>query len=181
MRGAVILFVVLGVLVGCRHHRRDAAGVVPSVNARRMQRLLAIGGRDLSCPTSALAATPVTERVYRVTGCGNWADYAIFGAHRRARWRRVVPIADRVASDFACPATAVTFTPLTATSYTAAGCGRSAGYELRCNDTDCGWVGGAPTTAAGGTTTASVVIIVPATSYPLSVDVEGEVDDDDGE
>lgn len=186
MRWTLVVLVLLAVLGGChRHHRRDAAGNVPRVTARRMSRLLEIAGRDLSCPPSAVSAVPVTDRVYRATGCGNWSDYAIFGTHARsARWRRVLPIADRVAADLSCPATSVTFTPLTPTSYTVAGCGRGASYDLRCSETDCGWVGvpsSGGAAAGGGGATASIVIIVPATSGPLSVDVDGEVGDDDGE
>lgn len=184
MRWATIfLLVLLGVLGGCRHARRDAAGVVPGVNARRMQRLLAIAARDLSCPSAGLSAVPVTERVYRATGCGNWADYALFGRRRGARWRRVLPIADRVAADLGCPAPSVTFTPLTPTAYSVAGCGRTGAYDLRCTEVDCGWVATSPPTGSPPTSSgsASVVIIVPATGTPLSVDVEGEIDDDDGE
>lgn len=180
MRWMLVLLLLVSALAGCRHARRDAAGVVPTVNARRVQRLLEIGTRDLSCPSAMLAAQPVTDRVYRVTGCGNWADYAIFGRHRMAHWRRIVPIADRVAAELSCPAASVTFTPLAPTAYAVAGCGRTGAYDLRCTEIDCGWVATSPPTGAApaGSSTASVVIIVPATAAPLSVDIEGEIDDE---
>ncbi len=180
MRFVLLTFLALTVLGGCRH--RDGRGTTsastaPTVNGRRLNRLLSIASRDLSCPVAGLAHEQVTDRIYRVRGCNDWRDYAIFGGrrHRAARWRRIVPISDRASADFSCPMPQMTFTPSTPLSYGVVGCGKAAGYDLRCTETDCGWVGGAP---PSGTATASLVIIVPATTAPLSIDIDGEADDD---
>lgn len=174
------------VVGGCRHRGESGATATtattaevdpaPQVNGRRLRRLLSIAAGDLNCPTGGLTHEQVTDRIHRVRGCNDWRDYAIFGRrHRPARWRRVVPITERAQADFGCPAAQITFAPTSPTSYTASGCGSATGYQLSCNHADCGWVGAAP---AGGSYTAGVVIIVPATDSPLSVDVDGVVDDD---
>lgn len=190
LRSLLLSAFFLVVVGGCRHRGESRATAstttstaeanpAPRVNGRRLRRLLSIAAGDLSCTADGLAHEQVTDRIYRVRGCNDWRDYAIFGRrHRPARWRRVVPIAERAQADFGCPAAQITFTPTSATSYTASGCGSATGYELSCTDTDCGWVGAAP---ASGSYTASFVIIVPATDAPLSIDVDGEVDDDGAE
>jgi|GEM_PF-2807591 len=188
LRSVLLAAFFLIVLGGCRHRgeSRATAGAstapastAPRVNGRRLRRLLSIAGGDLNCAVGELTQEQVTDRIYRVRGCNDWRDYAIFGRrHRPARWRRVVPIADRAQADFGCPAASITFTPTSATSYTASGCGSATGYQLSCTEEDCGWMGAAPTS---GSYAASFVIIVPATDAPLSIDVDGEVDDDGAE
>lgn len=190
LRTLVLASFFLVVLGGCRHRGASRATTTstasaapaspaPRVNGRRLRRLLSIAAGDLNCAVDGLAHEQVTDRIYRVRGCNDWRDYAIFGGrHRTARWRQVLPIAERAQADFGCPAASITFTPTSATSYTASGCERATGYQLTCTETDCGWVGAAPTS---GSYTASFVIIVPATDAPLSIDVAGEVDDDGAE
>lgn len=184
LRAIFLTVLALSVLGGCRHRSDSTSGTtavatspdVPAVNARRTRRLLQIASRDLSCPEASLSHEQVTERIYRVRGCNDWRDYAIFGRARRgpARWRRILPIGERAVADFGCTLPEITFSPTSPTTYTAVGCGKAAGYELSCNATDCGWVGSAP---PAGTYSASVVIIVPAEGVALSADVDGEADD----
>lgn len=181
LRTLFVTLLTLIVLGGCRHRHDTTSSTVatpeaPRVNARRTRRLLAIAARDLSCPAEQLMHEQVTERIYRVRGCGDWRDYAIFGG-RRARWRRILPIGERASADFGCTMPEINFTPTSPTTYTAIGCGKAAGYELRCTDRDCGWVGGTPP-AESVAGTASVVIIVPVDGATLSLDVDGETEDD---
>lgn len=177
MRFVLLTFLALTVFGGCRHRDRDGGSTVPTVNARRINRLLSIASRDLSCPVPGLAHEQVTERIYRVRGCNDWRDYAIFGGrrHRAAHWRRVLPVSERASADFACPMPQMNFTPISPVAYSVTGCGKAAGYELRCTDTDCGWAGTAP---PSGSVSASLIVIVPATTAPMSIDIDGELDDD---
>lgn len=182
LRTTFFALLTIAILGGCRHRTETTSTTtasspeVPRVNARRTRRLVAIASRDLSCPPEQLMHEQVTERIYRVRGCGDWRDYAIFGG-RRARWRRILPIGERATADFGCSMAEINFTPTSATTYTAVGCGKAAGYELRCTDRDCGWVGGAPMSGSVSGT-ASVVIIVPVDGAALSLDVDGETEDD---
>jgi hypothetical protein len=183
LRALLLLCLLVPALDGCRHRDENAAAAAaegPRVNARRLRRLLAIAARDLTCPVDRLVHEQVTGRVYRVRGCTDWRDYAIFGG-RRARWRRILPIGERAVGDFGCTVNEITFTPTSPTSYTAVGCGRAAGYELRCSATDCGWMAGAAPSAAGTAMEASVVVIVPIDGATLSLDVDGETEDDGDE
>lgn len=145
------------VAMGC--HR---AATPFRLTERRMQHLLEVASRDTSCPAVGMTYEQISERVFRVSGCGTYVDFGGFmrgrGRYVSARWRRIAPITERVPLDMQCPASASTFTATGPMAYTVAGCGRVAQFELRCGDVDCGWIEVGASAAPVAASSSSVVV-----------------------
>jgi hypothetical protein len=138
------------------------------VDQRRLQNLERRAARDLQCPAVGVTVQRLDEHLFRVTGCGGWVDYAIYarGRHRYggARWRLVIPLAQRAAGELACAPDQVAFEARSPRLYAASGCGRAVELELRCNELDCGWVATAPVQ-----TVQAPVVVAPSTQAPTVV------------
>jgi hypothetical protein len=136
--GRLSLIVALAVLSGACHARDPFR-----LTERRMQNLLHQGSVITGCPAVAMTSERLSDRVFRVSGCGTYADFAAYvrghGRYSGARWVHVVPVTDRASAQLGCPASAATFTPQGPTRYLVTGCGTAATFDLQCGAVDCGW------------------------------------------
>jgi hypothetical protein len=129
--------------LGCagRSTPRDGG---PRVDQGRLQNLLRVASRHLQCPLRELEGAEIAERVWEVAGCGVQREYVLvgrgYGRYRGARWTAIVPVAERAASELACPAQGLSITAPTARERAVAGCGRSATYAMVCDAQRCAWV-----------------------------------------
>lgn len=170
-RLTVAFLVVLSLAcVAC--HRRDRA----RVDDRRLMNLQRRAARELQCPAVGVEVERLDEHLFRVSGCGGWVDYAIQprGRHRYggARWRLVIPLAQRAASELGCPPEQIGFEGRSPRRYAVAGCGRAVELELLCNALDCGWVAATPIHSVAAPTVASPNV---SPSAPPSVVVQPAV------
>lgn len=137
-----------------------------------MQNLLHQASVATGCPAVAMTSERLSDRVFRVTGCGTYVDYAAYtrgrGRYTSARWRRVVPVTERAAAQLGCPAASATFTPQGPLRYLVTGCGQPATFDLQCGDLDCAWVSSGASAAAVPAPSATVVAVVPPP--PAAVD-----------
>lgn len=162
MGGRWLLFVgaLASVATGC--HR---AATPFRLTERRMQHLLEVASRETSCPAVGMTYEQISERVFRVSGCGTYVDFGGFmrgrGRYVSARWRPIAPITERAPLDMQCPRAASTFTPTGPMAYTVAGCGRVAQFELRCGDVDCGWIQVGASAAPVVAASSSSVVVAP--------------------
>lgn len=135
------------------------------VDDRRLANLERRAARDLGCPAVAVRVERIDERLYRVSGCGGWMDYAIFprGRHRYggAGWRVVVPLAQRASAELGCAPDQIRFEGRSPRRYAVAGCSRATEMELACNAIDCGWVATSPPALVG-----QAVVVTPALTAP---------------
>ncbi len=139
MRWGLAIVLVLASVAGC-HRSNDPFRLTP----QRMDNLLRQGSAATSCPAVAMTSERISDRVFRVSGCGTFADFGAFtrgrGHYQSARWVRITSIVERASSELGCtvPGTAVTM--VGALRAVVNGCGRVATYDLQCGDVDCGWV-----------------------------------------
>lgn len=95
---------------------------------------------ELQCRREGLVLTPLTERVVQVHGCGQLRDYAWAPLGRRGRWAPLQPVVLRAATEMGCPPQQLRVEAPSATVRNAAGCGRSARYDLVCGGIECAWM-----------------------------------------
>ncbi|MFO0714907.1 MAG: hypothetical protein U0353_34015 [Sandaracinus sp.] len=171
------LFALSLVAVGCHRDRTR-------VDDRRLANLERRAARDLGCPAVAVRVERMDERLFRVSGCGAWMDYAIFarGRHRYggAGWRRVIPLAERASAELGCAPDQIRFEGRTPRRYAIAGCGHATEMELRCNEIDCGWVATSAPGAVGEPVVVTPALTAPAPTTPapgygasVTVTIEG--------
>jgi hypothetical protein len=94
--------------------------------------------RELGCPASDVALTPLTGRVYQVVGCGQLRDYE-WGLGARRGWHPLEPVYVRAATEMACPLPYLQILAPTPTIRHALGCGQTARYDLVCSAIVCQW------------------------------------------
>jgi hypothetical protein len=164
------MVLVLVSMAGC-HRSTDAFRLTD----QRMQNLLRQGSAATSCPAVAMTSERISDRVFRVSGCGTFADFGAFtrgrGRYQSARWVRITSILERASSELGCavPGTAVTM--VGALRAVVNGCGRVATYDLQCGDVDCGWV---MTSGQRAPTPAPVVaqVAIPAPSMGITSSIQ---------
>lgn len=143
----------LGLAPGC-HHARDPF----RLNERRIQNLLHQASVASSCPAVAMTYERISDRVFRVSGCGTYVDFGAFargrGRYTSGRWVRIASITERAPMDLACPAASCSFAAAGPLAYVVSGCGRTGSFEMRCGDQDCAWI---PTSITGAPAAAPVV------------------------
>ncbi|MDQ3036927.1 MAG: hypothetical protein M3Y87_31325 [Myxococcota bacterium] len=175
MRAVVtaVLISLLAVSSGCAR-RSHAYAEVPRVDQRRLRNLHHVAAQQMGCPSAALEAAPLTERVWQVAGCNQVREYAIMsrgrGRYRGARWRPVVPLARRASNELACGVQTLAITATSPVERGVSGCGRSATYAIVCDRVDCAWVmtayagawaGAAGSTSPAGAQPGATILVVP--------------------
>lgn len=167
--------------------RSDPYGEVPRVTDQRLRNLHQLASRELACPSAALSAAPLTDRVWQVSGCNQVREYAIMGRgrgrYRGARWRLVIGIVERASSELACAPEMLSIAAPSALERSVSGCGHAATYAIVCDQVDCAWVmrGRVATSGASGSAGAaralgaqpsdsSTIVVVPQPTAPSDAD-----------
>jgi hypothetical protein len=134
-----LLFPVLA--VGCITPRFDVGSRgLDQVGTHELQNLQRVASREISCPVDELYAQPLSDRVWRVTGCNVSAEYSMTrGRFGPRRWTQVVPVESRAANELRCPTEGLAVQATGPEARLVSGCGLSAQYELACTSETCGW------------------------------------------
>lgn len=119
--------------------------------ARQVRELQQRAAHELGCTERGLTVTPLSDRVMQVHGCGQLRDYA-YGTGRGSGWHPMQPVYVRAAAEMVCPVAQLSVQAPTAMIRNAAGCGRTARYDLVCGSLECAWT----MTAHGGAWAGSV-------------------------
>jgi hypothetical protein len=156
-----LLFPVLA--VGCITPRFDVGQRgLDQVGTHEIQNLQRVASREISCPVDELYAQPISDRVWRVTGCNVSAEYSMTrGRMGPRRWTQVVPVESRAANDLGCPIDRVAVETTGPEARRVSGCGVTAQYELACTSETCGW------TQVAQSVDGDVGVRVPAPTRPV--------------
>lgn len=94
----------------------------------------------MGCPTRALAARAVTDRVWRVTGCGQAREFAwVDLGEGRGTWDPIPPVSSYASNELACPLDAIVVQAPADNVRRVSGCGERATYQLACDARTCAW------------------------------------------
>lgn len=141
MLSNLAVLTLVACVTGCTVHSRNrGAETAPAVTGRRLENLRAVASRHMACPIDAIDAQPLTEQVWQARGCGESREFEIVQAGRMAEWRPITPANVRASNELACPVDRLAVSAPTEGQRDVSGCGRSASYQMACNQVQCEWV-----------------------------------------
>jgi len=138
---ALVLLALAAVLLGTGCRRRAAYGGGAVMDARQVERLRAVGERDMHCPRGSLVIIPMTQSAVELRGCERIREYSLVCRRgRRCNWQAMMPAALLATRDLGCPLEAMNVSASSASTRDLVGCGRMGRYALTClDDAVCRW------------------------------------------
>jgi hypothetical protein len=155
-----VLLLALFAFSGCGRARE--------ASSRDLQRLARESASSNACSPSEMTVVGLHPRVAQVNGCGTRTDYHMTADRH---WHPMMTFPTYASEAMQCPEQALLLRAPLRSTRLAEGCGRSARFELACDEVQCAWVMIEHTGAWADTASASApsFVVEAAPVQPVSI------------